>query len=165
MTVLLLTEQPHSSYVIPRRTGARERISTRLHAWRLDRALAEGASPDSTASLSLRAHSLISAATRRQLSRGIRRLLRDAERPAHASPGSVPVCRREIMNAEPVLQELAERLIRPGPVDAMGVAQIQLLLRDGSSPVYSSSQAHALEQVVRAAIDALEARPEQRPGR
>jgi hypothetical protein len=159
MTVLLLIDQRRGSYVIPRYTGARERILTRLRAWKLDRALAGGASPDSSAGLSLRAHSLIGEPARRELWREIHRLLRDAQRPRPRLERSLALPRREIIHTQPVFEEIAERLIGHAPVEAMGVAQIRLLLRDGSSPLYSNSPGRELERAVRRASDALEARP------
>ena len=51
------------------------------------------------------------------------------------------------------------RLAGPGPVDARGVAQLHLLLTDGTSPLFSHPHADELEATLEGALDALEPRP------
>jgi hypothetical protein len=149
MTALLLTECGDRSYVTSRRIRPHERLAARLRARTLDTLLASGASPDSSTALSLRARKLISQATRRQLARALHTTVREAARPA------LPICRCRVIDAQPVLEELADHLMTPGPVDSRGVAQVQLLLSDGSSPLYPGAQTDDLEQALQAAINAL----------
>jgi hypothetical protein len=156
MATLLLIEQPDTRFVTFQRSRARERLCARLGARQLDVALANGASPDSSPALSLHAHALISATTRRDLSRAVRNLLRDAERPHHPGDPRVPICRRKVLQARDALEELADYLLADGPVDARGVAQVRLLLRDGSGPVFTRRGADDLRQPLRAAFEALE---------
>jgi len=158
MSTLLLTEQPDGPFVTGRRSGAPTRFFTRLRRWALDKALADGASPDSSAALSLRAHKLISQSTRRRLSREIRDLQREAERGARLLSPGIPICRAKIVGARPALDELRTHLLSPGPVSVAGVAQVQVLLRDGASPLYHRSQADDLELALQATIEALEVR-------
>ncbi len=156
MATLLLVEQQDATRVKCYRIGLHERALAHFKASHLDIVLANGGDPDSSAALSLRAHALISSTTRSELSRTIRRILRGAERPHHPFDATTPVCRRKILEAKAELEQLAENLRRPGPVDARGVAQARLLLRDGSGPIYSRPHANDLQQPLQAAIDALE---------
>lgn len=155
MTALLLTECGDRSYVTSRRIRPHERLAARLRARTLDTLLASGASPDSSTALSLRARKLISQATRRQLARALHTTVREAARPARPLDPAVPICRCRVIDAQPVLEELADHLMTPGPVDSRGVAQVQLLLSDGSSPLYPGAQTDDLEQALQAAINAL----------
>lgn len=61
--------------------------------------------------------------------------------------------------ATEALEALADRLLGSAPVDARGIAQLQLLLRDSSSPLYYRLRAGDLEQALREADDALEPTP------
>ena len=158
MTILILTEHPDSGYVISRRSSRRERLATRLRAWQLDTAIANGANPDSTAVLSLRANRLISRPARRRVSRSIRRLLQQSRRPPRPIHEGAPVCWRQVFRTRPLLEELAARLAGSGPVDARGVAQVHLFLTDGTSPLFGHPRAEELEAVLQAALDALEPR-------
>lgn len=155
MPTLLLTEQPDSGYVISRQSRVRERLVARMRSFELDAALARGASPDSSAALSLRAHELISRRTRRRLSKRIHCLLREARRPPSPLSPGVPICRRKVLTASVELENLAERLTAPGPVDVRGVAQVELLLRDGSSALYGGPHRSDLHRAVRAAMSLL----------
>jgi hypothetical protein len=51
------------------------------------------------------------------------------------------------------------RLAGPGALDARGVAQLHLLLTDGSSPLLRHPHVDDLEAALGAARDALEPRP------
>lgn len=156
MPTLLLTDERDSACVITRRSRGRELLVIRFRAWNLDTAIAGGACPDSAAALSLRANRLISPATRLRLSRAIRRLAREAEDPPRRIHESVPICWRKVARSASTLAELADYLSGPHPVEARGVAQVQLLLRSGSSPIYSRPHADDLEEALQAAIEALE---------
>jgi hypothetical protein len=160
MATLLLTERPDGSYVTSRHSPVRLRVLVRLRANELDWALAHGASPDSSAALSLRARQLIGWSARRRLSQEIRSVLARAERPIHPMRATVPVCRCKIVEAREALLELAEQLISPVPVDARGVAQLRRLLRDGNGPVFRHPREDDLESELDAANDALVVRDE-----
>jgi hypothetical protein len=155
LATLLLTEQPDGSYITSRYSPVRLRVLVRLRAHELDRVLASGASPDSSAALSVRARQLIGWTARRRLSQEIRSLLVRAERPIHPIHSTVAVCRCKIVDAREALLELAEQLISPGPVDARGVAQLRRLLRDGDGPVFRHPREHDLESELDAVNDAL----------
>jgi hypothetical protein len=155
MAIVLLTTGLELSSPTVMQCGARERAMAYLSATRLDRALAAGLSPDSSATASLRARTLIGIGTRRELSEGLRHLVTAARTPV-LTVTPVPLCRRKIVDAEEMLGHLAEHLSAPGPVDVRGVAQIRLLLTDGCSPLYGDPLADDLRPALRAAAEALE---------
>jgi hypothetical protein len=156
MTTLILTEHPDSGYLISRQNRTRERLTVRLRAWKLDTAIANGADPDSSALVSLRANTLISRPMRRRMSRSVRSLLQHSRRPPHPIHVGAAICWREVVRARPLLEELAARLAGTGPVDARGVAQLQLLLTDGTSPLFDRSSACRLQEALEAVLDTLE---------
>lgn len=156
MEVLLLTRSTGHSQISFRRGGPIARFATRMHAWRLDIALARGASPDSAAALSLRAHYLIAYETRRLLASEIERLLRDVRRPVAMRLMCLAPRRDQVLAAESELLDLAARLAGAAPVEAAGVARARLLLRDGAGPLYSRAREGELERLVEAALTALE---------
>ncbi len=160
MATLLLTEQPGGSYVTSHERVTRLRVRVRLRARELDEALARGACPDSSAALSLRAHQLIGWTARRRLAREIRSLLARAERPIHPMHSSAPICRHKIVDARQALEELADRLASPGPVDARGVAQLKRLLREPDGPLFRRPRDDDLEPELEAVNDALVVRCE-----
>lgn len=142
--------------MIKERSRTRTRLSAQLRSRELDRTLASGVSPDSSAVLSLRAHRLISARTRDALARSIRTLIADAERPLGPLAPSLPICRRKVLRSRESLKQLADRLMRHEPVDARGVAKVNLLLGHGRGPVYDGPAADDLTAAVQEALQALE---------
>lgn len=156
MTTLLLIDRANPRCVLPQPGRIRTRLLVHLQADELDRALATGVSPDSSAALSLRARTLIGAHTRVGLARSIRTLIKDAQRPINPLSPGIAMCRRKVLRSSESLERLAERLLNGGPVDARGVAQARMLLHDGYGPVYNRPAADDLEPAVCAAIDALE---------
>ena len=156
MTTLLLTDPVNPRCVINARSRARNRLSAVLRGPDLDRALALGVSPDTSAVLSLRANSLIGARTRSALARSIRMLIADAQHPMGPLAPCVPICRRKVLRSRESLEELADRLVRAGPVDVSGVAQASLLLCSGCGPVYDRPTADDLEPAIQEALQALE---------
>jgi hypothetical protein len=159
MSTLLLTDKANPGCVRAEPGRALTRAWTHLHASQLDRALAAGASPDSSAALSLRAHALIGAAARRDLARSIRHLLEAARRPVNPLTFSIPICRRKTVASADGLLKLADRLTSAGPADARGVAMLRLLLIDGGGPIYHRPAANDLEPALAAVAAALEPNP------
>lgn len=159
MTTVLITGGAESSAVSIRRCGAQAALLVRARGLGLDRRLAGGADPDTDALLSLRAGALISARHRHSLARALRKLLLQARRLQHPLDPPVPLARREILRTRDLIEELAELLDRPDPVDARGVAQVEVLLRDGSSPVYWAARGAQLRPALQTAIAALQAPP------
>ena len=69
--------------------------------------------------------------------------------------------RREVIAARTVLATLDRRLRAAEPVSARGVALLESLLTDGTSPLYRPAELGALGSQLRAAAAALE--PPARP--
>ena len=159
MSTLLLTDKANPGCVRTEHERALTRAWARLHTSQLDRALAAGASPDSSAALSLRARALIGATARRDLARSIRRLVEAARHPFNPLTHSMPMCRRKAVASADTLLELADRLTTGVPVDARGVAMLRLLLIDGGGPIYHRPAANDLDPALAAVIAALEPSP------
>ena len=156
MTTLLLSDD--CEFVRCCQSSPRVRLVARLRASELDAALAAGASPDSSAPLSLHAHALISAKNRRKLSQEILQILHKAEQPRSVFDPTVPICRRKVLNVRELVEELADRLQDRNPVATHGVANVRLLLRDGAGPLYEHPGADDLRYRLEAAIAALQPR-------
>jgi hypothetical protein len=149
MSTLVLADAHSTSYITTRRIRLRDRLAARRRSLALDRALAEGASPDSDAALALRAQALIGQRARRDPANQIRRIILDARRPARARWAAVIISHRLVLDVE--LSRLALRLLAEGPVDVRGVASVRALICGGSGRLYASGRAGANE--LHAAID------------
>lgn len=159
MATLLLTQRSDTSSVRLHRSLVTVRIWVWLRSWQLDYALAHGVAPDSSAALSLRAYRLIGPRRRRALARELRRLPATAARPQYRFDPHVRLRRREVVRALELLNDLADRLEAPEPVDARGVAQVLTILRDAESPLFRPGRAGRLAEAIEAALDALEPEP------
>lgn len=141
-------------------------ILARDQAARLDRALAEGTSPETSARLSARATQLTSTEFRRDLAASLRRILVAAAEPAlpaaaqaplrAARPVRVPLRTTRISQSAPLLADLASRLLEPGPVPARGVALVAQLLADGTGPLYREAARDDLGTLAERAARALD---------
>ena len=139
-------------------------ILARGQAARLDRALAEGTSPEMSARLAARATQLTSTEFRRDLTASLRRILVAAGEPALPAAAQAP-----LRAARPVRVRSARRgsasplrcspnwpaLLEPGPVPVRGVAMVTRLLADGSGPLYRQSARDDLSAVAARAVHAL----------
>jgi hypothetical protein len=139
----------------------RDRLVARWGSLRLDRALAEGVSPEASGALLLRARAL-GGRSRRELGRSLQRILRQAQ-PSPSAGGRVPVSRSAVMDARDDLDLLARRLLSGAPVDVRGVAQARVLLSDGSGPLFWRRSPESLRARIHEAIEALEPRIPHRP--
>ena len=134
-----------------------ECVAARLAATRLDRALAQGAPPEGSALLAVRAQILVRPRMRRDLARCLRRVLAEVDGPGPArSRGRVPLMRDRIAAARPALLEMIEYVSGPGPVSAAVVAGVRDLLTDGVGPLYNRRSQDDLRERARQALDALE---------
>ena len=156
-SVLLLTPAvgPHADVVEPRRIRLRDRVVARLRAHSLDRALAAGVPPERSTALALRARRLVDPKTAALFARALQRVLRDAWMP-HAMPARMPTRRDAVREAAGDLDDLARRLVAPSPPAVRGIAQVGLLISDGTGPLYSSLGGEDLLAAVRRARAALE---------
>lgn len=129
------------------------RVLARCAASRLDRELAAGVSPETSALLAARAMQLTSDKTRRSLAASVRRILAAAGDPAAvtvmtARPARLPLARGRIRQSAGPLARLADYLAAPGPVPAQGVATVSQLLADGAGPLYRETSADDLADLI-----------------
>ncbi|HTU84496.1 MAG TPA: hypothetical protein VMF57_02915 [Solirubrobacteraceae bacterium] len=154
-TVLLASGGP--GQVVAERARLRDRLVARWRARQLDRALADGVSPETNAPLALRAHRLTEPDRRWSIAGALRRIVREADDHRRPSLGRVTPNASAVKVASDALTELADTLDDPGPVAAHGVAQALLLLTDGTGPLYNVRSSEPLS--VRAAQAARQLRP------
>jgi hypothetical protein len=135
----------------------RHRLESHLLADRLDRSLAAGTPPESDVLLALRAERLARPSTREELAAAVQRLVREATEPQHgfSRAPSLAVLSR-VARARSELESLVEQLLAPVPVSARGVALVEILLRDGTGPLFRYESTADLALQVRRAGDALE---------
>jgi hypothetical protein len=129
------------------------RIRALVRRRRLDAALARGADPWSAGELVVRAAQLASPAERRKVADGLTTLLDLATLQRRRS--SCLMVRHElVLEHEESLLALSERLAQPEPVDVAVVAQLELLLTDPTSPVYTGGgDPHRLAEVTSRCVD------------
>jgi len=133
-------EPPRSS-----RSQLAARLRARLHAPSLDRELASGIAPWRSPLHAARALALTGDRNRRGLARSLERLIEDAQRPPGPYRGAVvQPCREQVIEALPALLTTAGRLRSADPIDARGVARLNILLSDGSGPCYVKIRRNAL---------------------
>ncbi len=133
-----------------------------LASWRageLDRDLAAGVSPDASALLAIRGRRLTSRRSRRRIAAGLARVVRDAEATTRGFSAAVRPDRREVIAARPLLATLDVRLRADEPVSPQGVALLESLLTDGTSPLYQPAEPGALGSRLRSAAAALDPHP------
>jgi hypothetical protein len=123
---------------LPRSVAGRwlVRVRARCRRAELDAALAQGADPWSAPELMVRASRLGSRCERRKVGAGLYALVAVAGR-QHRFSRFVEIRHRVVLEQRDSLIALADRLLRPAPVEVAVVAQLALLLRDSSSPVYT----------------------------
>jgi hypothetical protein len=139
-----------------RRSRPTDRLLARLFGASLDRQLAAGRAPESSARLAARAQHIVAIRTRRRLARNWENLLRRARRAHGAYNPAIPVRSDRIVAAEPDVHELVRCLTAPLPVPARGVAMATTLLTDALSPVYNPRSGDSLPAALEAAIAELD---------
>jgi len=156
--VLLLTPAypRHADVIEPRRVRLRDRLRARLTSHDLDRRLAEGVPPERDAALALRARRLVEPRTAVLLARALQRVLQDATMPRTMLPTGMPTRRHAVLAAADEIDDLARRLVAPVPAAVRGIAQVGLLISDGTGPLYSALAHEDLVAAVRRARAALE---------
>jgi hypothetical protein len=133
------------------------RVRARLHRSALTESLSEGADPESSPELALRARQLVGGTERRILSRTLERTLDDVRRPKLTLGGGTLVRRQEVLRAQQPLQLMIKRLRDDRPVAVEGMALIERLITDGTwSPLYNATAPGALRRLTVLATAALE---------
>ena len=121
------------------------RLRARLHAPSLDRELASGIAPWRSPRHAARALQLTRERNRRGLARSLERLVENAQCARSQSRGAVVYpCREQVIEAMPALLTIAGRLRSSDPIDARGIARLNILLSDGSGPCYVRIRRNAL---------------------
>jgi hypothetical protein len=115
----------------------RARLAARVRARHLDLALASGTQSHGGGGLALRAQRLTDPAHRRSLADTLRQIVSEAYQPGDLPYIRKPPCRDRVLEAGGELIELANSLAQPGPAAVRGVAQAQLLLSDGTGPLFN----------------------------
>jgi hypothetical protein len=146
-----------------RRLRPWHRMLARVAAARLDRELAAGTSPETSATLAARAMALTSAKARRDLATSVQRILTAAGRPSAAPPAPtaavrlarLPLNRARISGSAVPLATLADTLTAPGPIPVQGVAMVSQLLADGVGPLYRQADGDDLGHIIQNATRAL----------
>jgi hypothetical protein len=163
-SAIQLVDNPrNSAQLTVRRVRRWDRVAARLFASVLDIQLAAGRSPESTHLLAARAHQLASPTTRRELANNWEHLLDRANRAPVAPSPRVPLVRESIKNSEAELHEMLTKLAAPLPVSARGVAMVQVLLTDGTGPLFNPDCSTDLRTAIHDATAQLDPVASRRP--
>ena len=131
------------------------------HQGALDRQLAAGINPRSTAALAVRADRLTTRRSRRRLANGLTRALSSAQQPRAGVSAAVRPQAPELIAAGSLLAALDRLLRGPEPVRPQGIALVRALLTDAGSPLYQRNQPGALADRLASAAATLG--PSDRP--
>ena len=135
----------------------RLRLRASLHREELTRALAYGTDPSASDELALRAARLTSRHNRKALVRAMRRMIAEAHRPLMTRSSAVIIRRGAVVDAEPEIIALIDRLNGPEPVCARGVAIVERILTDSDrSPLYVDGERGSLSRAIALAIAAMD---------
>ena len=93
---------------------------------------------------------------RRELASGLQRALSSAIASGYAGPAVAPLARNSILASAAEIGELSRRLLAEGPVSVRGVAEVRLLLTNGSGPLHNRRSEERLAATIRRAIRDLD---------
>jgi hypothetical protein len=133
------------------------RLRVSWNAAHLDAALADGADPEASKSLALRAHQLADRKHRAGIAKSIRYLLELTEGGAatQLTPTRASFQPDRLERNRPGLMELADRLDDVDSLPVRGLAMANLLVEDGTAPLYAHGSSDPLRPAVAAAVAAL----------
>lgn len=138
----------------------RIRVRDRLvSGWRnltLDAQLADGRRAEYDRLRAVRAGTLTTPATRRRLAAGWEDVLRTATRSRRGRDSRMPVRSSRVLAAEGEIRRMISLLHAAHPVPARGVAIAELLLADGTGPLYNAASPSDLAATVREAVHHLD---------
>ena len=164
MTTVLITNgvDPDVLCLERCRLRLRLRLLARLRSNELDQLLACGVSADTDVLLSINAHTLHSAVTRKRLARELRRIVDDSARPHHPFDSTLPLAQEEIRRSQDLLRDLADALECSEPVDRVALPRRNCCSDDGDSPALQTSVRPArYGRALQEAIDSLTMPPTQ----
>jgi hypothetical protein len=140
------------------RSRAVDRLLARMKSARLDRELAADSLPQSSRLHAARADHLVSPSFRRELADNWEQVLQIATSRTSSGRGRFVMHPDRIVAAEPQIRELTALLRAPQPVPARGVAAANLLLTDGTGPLYNPllTSKTVLSEAVTVAVSLLD---------
>jgi hypothetical protein len=133
------------------------RVKAAVGRTALDRRLARGVDAHASPELRRRAQVLRGWRARHAFAAGIEQVVHDAEHPHRHYTAAVAVERDEVLAARGVLLRVAEALRDEPPGDVRGIAEVSLLLTDGTGPLFTRQAAGTLREAVFRAAFHLEA--------
>lgn len=146
---------PDPALASPPPLPLRTRVYVRRHD--LTHALARGTRPTTGPELALRAAQLTSPRSRKGLARTLRRTVDDAHRPATNAFRVALIRRSAVLEAEPAIRAMIDRLNSPAEVDAEGMAIADEIITNANrSPLYNPSEPGTLRRQIKVATEALE---------
>ncbi|HJQ42122.1 MAG TPA: hypothetical protein VJ831_03470 [Jatrophihabitantaceae bacterium] len=140
--------------VISVRPRLRDHLSARVHAQRIDRRLAAGASPDESVTVALRGRLLTGPRSRRTLACGIEHAIAAVTDDA----AFAFVDRASVRRSLSELYELRDRLDSDPLPSPTGMARTRLLLTDGASPLFNRDTSVGLQDTLRAVLAGFDPR-------
>jgi hypothetical protein len=154
---VVLTLDGTQGALVVRRAGPVARLTAYCRRAKLDRALANGASPEASLALELRARTLIRSKTRLALLSNVETLVTITHSPAPLGSRWAIVSARRVRRVATELDRLAAALCEPRPAAVRGIALVRMLLIDGDSPLYGSASGSVedLQRAIEHAVDHL----------
>jgi hypothetical protein len=142
----------------PRHPGLTLRARVWIHDLELDAALADGADPQQSDELALRAWQLATREKREEMASGVSGLIEIADRHSRATMVTpfAPFRPQQVQANRSLLLELEQRLRGYKPVALQGLARTSVMLEDGRGPLTTGSDPATFERAVRAALSALQ---------
>ena len=138
------------------RVRAWDRVLVRCRQLTLDSQLAAGQHTDDDRLIAIRAGTLTALPERQKLAAYWENVLTRTTRPRHPADPRVPVQRSPVLAAADDIRHMIGVLRTPNPVSARGVALANLLLTDGTGPLYNSRSTADLAVRVQDAIRYLD---------
>jgi hypothetical protein len=120
----------------PGRPSIRAHVTARFFPRHLDSQLSVGAPRPAGSALDIHAARLESDDERHAIARALRNCVIDAHHGRPFRAGRIPVHRRNVTDAEDVIDMITLRLHSPRHVSSTGMARLRLLLSDGCGPLY-----------------------------
>ena len=132
--------------------GLAARAAARIRHQMLDQQLAEGANPADRPLRAARATELSKRSSRERVAGEIEQLLRFPDEPHRLRVGPHPLATHVNRDG---LQRLAELLRSDAPLTVRGLARLQIVLTDGTGPLYTDRDGRALARELEQVQSAL----------
>ena len=132
------------------------RLLARVLSPSLDDRLARGVAPESSGLLASRARQLVAPSFRSELARDLGRVHHPSRRRSATVGRRLSPDRDAVAGAEAELRRTEAALSAPYPVGARGVAMVNLLLTDGTGPLYRRGAPVGLARALDHALDHLD---------